>query len=168
MGDAPEQLFAAPAIETTRRPDGAVLLRSRHALKAYGRCVGEQLERWAREAPERRFLVERGPAGAWRGITYRDALAQVLGIGAWLLERDLSAERPVLVLSENSVEHGALMLACLHVGVPIASISPAYSLLSSDFVKLSRVVETVRPGLIYVADQARFGPALAGCRSCCS
>jgi len=158
------RLFATPAVETIRRPDGAVLLRSRHALKAYGRCVGEHLERWAREAPDRRFLMERGPSGAWRGVTYREALEQVLGIAAWLLEQDLSTERPVMVLSENSVEHGLLMLACLHVGIPIASISPAYSLLSSDFIKLSRVVETVRPGLIYVGDPVRFGPALTAVR----
>ncbi len=162
--DEPAPLFAAPAVETMRRPDGAVLFRSRHVLNEYGRSVGEHLERWAREAPARRFLMERGPSGAWRGVTYREALEQVHGIGAWLLEQDLSAERPVMVLSENSVEHGALMLACLHVGIPVASISPAYSLLSADFAKLLQVVETLRPGVIYVADPARFGPALAAVR----
>jgi len=157
-------MFATPAVETIPRPGGALLFRSREPLKGYGRCVGEQLVRWAREAPDRRFLVERDPSGAWAGVTYGEALERVLGIGAWLLERDLSPERPVMVLSENSVEHGLLMLACLHVGIPIGSISPAYSLLSSDFLKLSRVAETLRPGLVYVADERRFGPALAAVR----
>jgi feruloyl-CoA synthase len=69
-----------------------------------------------------------------------------------------------MVLSENSVQHGILMLACLYVGIPMASISPAYSLLSSDFRKLSEVVETLRPGLVFVADQARFRAALAAVR----
>jgi len=157
-------LFAAPAVELTERQDATLLLRSRHALKPYGRCVGERLERWAERAPERPFLMERAASGGWRGVTYREALERVRGIGAWLLEQGLSSERPVMVLSENSVEHGVLMLACLHVGIPIASISPAYSLLSTDFVKLSQVVETVRPGLIYVANQARFGSALGAIR----
>jgi feruloyl-CoA synthase len=162
--DEPADLFATPAVEAIQRPDGAILFRSRFALAEYGRCVGEHLERWARQAPDRRFLVERDRSGVWRGVTYREALDQVVAIGAWLLEQDLSTERPVMVLSENSVEHGLLMLACLHVGIPIASISPAYSLVSSDFVKLAQVVDTVRPGLIYVADQARFARALSAVR----
>jgi feruloyl-CoA synthase len=162
--DASTTLFATPAVETIERPDGSVLFRSRHPLKSHASSVGEQLERWAREAPDRPFLMERGPSGAWRGVTYREAREQVLSIGAWLLEQNLSAERPVVVLSENSVEHGTLMLACLYVGIPIASVSPAYALLSSDFVKLARVVETLRPGLIYVADQARFDVALSAVR----
>lgn len=163
--DQPDPLFATPEVETIQRPDGTVLFRSCHRLGDYGSSVGERLERWAVDAPERPFLMERGPTGAWRGLTYGRALEQARGIAAWLLEHELSPERPVMVLSENSVEHGALMLACLHVGIPIASISPSYSLLSSDFVKLSRVVETVRPGLIFSADQARFGPALAAVRA---
>jgi feruloyl-CoA synthase len=157
-------LFAAPAVEMIHRPDGTVLLRTRHALGDYGRSVGERLERWARDAPDRRFLVERGPSGDWRGVTYHEALHRVHRVGTWLLGQNLSAERPVMVLSENSVQHGILMLACLYVGIPIASISPAYSLLSSDFRKLSEVVETLRPGLVFVADQARFRAALAAVR----
>jgi feruloyl-CoA synthase len=153
-------MFASPSVETIRRPDGTILFRSRLALKEYGRCLGERLEHWARHAPARRFLAERDHSGAWRAVTYREALDQVYGIGAWLLEHDPAKQRPVMVLSENSVEHGLLLLACLYVGIPIASISPAYSLLSSDFVKLAQVVKTVKPGLIYVADQHRFGRAL--------
>jgi feruloyl-CoA synthase len=164
MTSSMNDLFALPAVETIRRTDGTTLYRSRIALKEYGRCVGERLEHWAREAADRRFLAERDPSGAWRGVTYREALDSVYRIGTWLLEHDVTKQRPVMVLSENSVEHGLLELACLHVGIPIAPISPAYSLLSSDFVKLAQVVETVQPGVIYVADQVRFGRALAAVR----
>jgi feruloyl-CoA synthase len=153
-------LFATPAVEVTRRPDGAMLLRSPYALEPHALSVGEQLERWAHEAPERPFLMERGPSRAWRGVTYGQARERVLSIGAWLLERGLSPERPVMVLSENSVEHGLLMLSCLYVGIPVASISPSYSLVSRDFARLKQVVEILRPGLVYVADQARFEGAL--------
>jgi len=157
-------MFAPPAVDVLQHPDGTLLLRSRQSLKLYERCIGEYLQHWARSAPARPFLMERGPAGTWRGVTYREALEQVRRIGTWLLARNLSAERPVVVLSENSVEHGLLLLACLYVGVPIAPISPAYALLSQDFGKLTRIVETLRPGVIYVSDQARFGPALAAVR----
>lgn len=157
-------MFASPAVETIRRPDGTVLFRSRLALKEYGRCLGERLEHWARHAPARHFLAERDPSGAWRAVTYREAREQVCGIGAWLLEHDPTKQRPVMVLSENSVEHGLLLLACLYVGIPIAPISPAYSLLSTDFVKLAQVVRAVQPGIIYVADQLRFARALGAVR----
>jgi feruloyl-CoA synthase len=156
-------MFAAPGVERLDRPDGAVLLRPREPLQAYARCTGEYLEHWAREAPERDFLMQRS-SGGWKGVTYGQAREQVYRVAGWLLEQDLSVERPVAILSENSVEHGILTLACLHIGVPVAPISPAYSLLSSDFTKLKAIFAVLRPGLVYVADAARFGAALAAVR----
>jgi feruloyl-CoA synthase len=66
-----------------------------------------------------------------------------------------------MVLSENSVNVGVLLLACLYVGVPVSPISPAYSLVSQDHAKLRNVFETVRPGLVYAASGKRFAKALA-------
>ncbi|HET7539168.1 MAG TPA: AMP-binding protein, partial [Polyangiaceae bacterium] len=154
--------FAAPAVELVRR-EHDLLVNSRHALGAYARCTGEFLERWARDAPERPFLLERTGA-EWRGLDYGEALRRVRRVGAWLLGRELSLERPVAILSENSVEHALLSLACLHVGVPVAPISPAYSLVSRDFGKLKSILRTLRPGLVYVSDLMRFAPALAAVR----
>jgi feruloyl-CoA synthase len=157
-------MFAAPVVERSERPDGSLLLRARQPLEPYARCTGEYLERWAREAPERAFLMQRSAGGTWQGLTYESALEQMQRVAAWLLQQRLSAERPVAILSENSVEHGLLTLACLHIGVPVAPISPAYSLSSKDFSKLKATFEVVRPGLIYAADAARFGAALAAVR----
>jgi feruloyl-CoA synthase len=148
----------ARAFQSKRALQG---LRSRHQLGHYARCVGEYLEYWAREAPNRAFLLERSADGAWQGPSYGQALEQVYRVGSALLARKLSAERPVAVLSENSVEHALLMLACLHVGIPIAPISPAYSLVSRDFVKLKAIIQALQPGLLYVSDAARFAPALS-------
>jgi len=157
-------MFAPAALEIDRRAGGTLVMRSRHPLGAYERCLGEYLLHWAKQAPLRPFLMERGPDGSWRGVTYAEALTEVRRLGASLVKAGLSAERPAMVLSGNSVEHGLLMLACLHVGVPIAPISPAYSLLSKDFTKVTTIVEALRPGLIYVADSRRFAPALAAIR----
>jgi feruloyl-CoA synthase len=159
------RMFAPPAIDVIDCPDGAKLVRSRQPLKLYERCLGEYFQRWARKVPDRPFLLERAAEGGWAGVTYGEALERVRRIGTWLLARNLSAERPVMVLSENSVEHGLLMLACLHVGVPVAPISPAYSLLSRDFGKLKKIVEQLTPGVIYVSEQQRFAPALAAVRA---
>ena len=157
-------MFAAPIVERRELPDGALLLRTRQPLEPYARCTGEYLERWARESPERPFLMQRSARGTWQGLTYGEALDRVQRVASWLLAQSLSAERPVAILSENSVEHGLLTLACLHIGVPVAPISPAYSLASKDFSKLKSTFEVVRPGLIYAADAARFGAALAAVR----
>jgi feruloyl-CoA synthase len=156
-------LFAAPGVDKLERADGAVLLRSRAPLEAYARCTGEYLEHWARTAPERAFLLQRQASG-WKGVTYGQAREQVYRVAAWLLEQDVSAERPVAILSENSIEHALLTLACLHIGVPVAPISPAYSLVSRDFGKLRAIFEMLRPGLVYAPDAAAFGAALAAVR----
>lgn len=143
------------------RPDGACIVRCAEALQPSARCTGEYLEHWAKFAPDRPFLLERSEHGRWQGVTYAEALNCVYTLAAWLLEQGLSAERPVVILSENSVEHALLTLACLHVGIPVAPISPAYSLMSKDFGKLKACIGLLRPGLIYAADEARFGDALS-------
>ena len=161
-GASPNDSFAPPAVELLCRKHDR-LLRSRYTLRPYARCSGEFLEDWARRAPERPFLLERA-GDRWKGVSYGEALEQVRRVGAWLLNQGFSSERPVAILSENSVEHGVLTLACLHVGVPVAPISPAYSLVSKDYGKLRRILQTLRPGLVYASDLDRFAGALGALR----
>ena len=112
-------------------------------------------------APKRTFLAKRAADGAWRRLTYAETLRQVRGLGQALLERGLSVERPLAILSGNDLEHALLALAALHVGVAYAPISPAYSLVSRDFGKL--------PGNPRAADAGagvrRFGQRLRERRS---
>ena len=152
--------FAPAAVNVERRADGSLILRSPQRLLPYARCVGEWLEKWALAAPERVFLAERS-AGGWRCVTYAEAQRHARSIGAALLKRGLSAERPVAILSDNSVNHALLALGAMHVGVPVAPISPAYSLMSKDHAKLKAIFELLSPGLVYAADAAKFAPALA-------
>ncbi len=100
-----------------RRADGAILLRSPHRLDAYPARLTERLVHWAREAPDRAFLAHREPGGAWRALSYVETHARVCAIGQALLDRGLSAERPVAILSDNDIEHALLALACMHVGI---------------------------------------------------
>jgi len=118
------------------------------------------LEQWARDTPDRSFLCERAPDGSWRRTTYGDAWSSALEIGQGLLDRGLGPDRPMAVLSGNSIEHGLLMLACYVAGVPIVPVSVAYSLQSTDFVKLRQIVNTAAPGLAYVATRQPFEAAL--------
>ena len=128
--DQSETLFATPAIVADRRADGSIWLKSTTPLQPAERCVGDWLEHWARQTPERVFLGERlGFDAAWTTITYRDALRQVRSAGAWILSQGMRAERPLVILSDNSIHHALLALGAMHVGVPVAAISPAYSLM---------------------------------------
>ncbi len=160
--DRPETLFATPEIIADRRADGSIILKSTTPLRESARCIGDWLEHWARQAPERIFLADRASGDApWSTITYRDALKQVRSAAAWILAQGLSAERPLVILSDNSVEHALFALAAQHVGVPSAAISPAYSLMSKDFDKLRSMVELLEPGAIYVSAMKPFAAALA-------
>lgn len=151
--------FASAAVLSEARADGSVVLRCPRALGGYARCLGEYLEHWAQAAPTRLFLAERQGDG-WRKVSYAQALLAARAIGAALLQRQLSAERPLVILSDNSINHALLTLGAMHVGVPVAPVSPAYSLMSKDHVKLRSILDLLNPGLIYACDGAKFATAL--------
>ena len=162
MPPAPTKPLALAAVDVVSRPlpGGGLLLRARRDLDPYPRSLGELLRHWASEAPERTFLAERS-GDSWRRVSYAAALAAVEGIASALLERGLGPERPVLLLSDNGVDHALLQLAALHVGVPAVPISPAYSLLAEDHGQLRYILELVRPGLVFTSDGERYARALA-------
>ena len=135
-------------------------MRSRAEAPPYARCLGDVLAHWAQHAPERTLYAERD-GDAWRHVTYREAFAAARALGAALLGLGLSAERPLMILSGNSIDHALLALAAMHVGVPVAPISPAYSLMSHDHAKLRVLAGIVQPGAVYVANRIQFERALA-------
>ena len=144
-----------------RRGDGSILMRSPHALPSYPRMLTERLVHWSQIAPDRLFLAQRGATGAWRSMSYAQTLAAVRALAAALLDRGLSAERPVAILSGNDIEHALLALAAMHVGIPYAPISVPYSLLSQDFGKLKTIVALLAPGLVFANNGAAFARAIA-------
>jgi feruloyl-CoA synthase len=148
-------------VDVTRGSGGVFYMRSRLPLGPYPVRITDDLDRWAVEVPDRTFLAERDAAGEWRRVTFREALAQVRSLAQALIDRGLSPERPILILSGNSVDHGLLALAAMYAGVPYAPIAPAYSLQATDYASLRLVFERMQPGLVFAADGARFERALA-------
>src|SRR3954471_24583611 len=146
-------------LDVERRPGGVVHVRAKEPLAEYPRCMTERLEYWAERAPQRILFAQRDGKD-WRSVTYGQALDSARRIGAALLERGLSAERPLAVLSGNDIEHGLLHLGAMLAGIPYAPISPAYSLLSHDFGKLRAVFAGLTPGLVYASDRKAFGKAI--------
>jgi feruloyl-CoA synthase len=153
--------FWQPEIETERRADGTTLVRQAGTLGAYPEKLTLRLLHHAATAPDRVFLAEPDGAGGWRRLTYAEALDLVRRLGEALLGFGLSPERPLAILSGNDIEHALLGLAAQYVGVPYAPISPAYSLVSTDFAKLRGIVDALTPGLVFVADGRRFASAIA-------
>src|SRR5580692_12521391 len=125
-------LLGPPDVVVERRSDGAIVLRSPHPLPSYPQKLTERLTHWAKAAPQRAFLAQRDATGGWRTMTYADTLTAVHGIATALLQRNLSSDRPLAILSGNDIEHALLALAAMHVGIPYAPISVPYSLLSQD------------------------------------
>jgi feruloyl-CoA synthase len=148
-------------VQVQQRPDGSLLLRSPHALGPYPDRLTERLTHWAQATPQTVFLAKRDAGGGWRTLTYCQAFEQVRRLAQALLDRGLGPERPLAILSGNDLEHALLALAALHVGVPYAPVSPAYSLVSADFARLRYVLGLLRPGLVFAANGQRFRHALA-------
>jgi feruloyl-CoA synthase len=151
--------FAPAEVRMEKRRE-AVYLRSPQKLGPYPRCVTEWLVQWSDREPTRVFLAERKGDG-WRSLTYRETYGAARRIGQALLERGLGPERPVAILSDNGIDHALLTLGAMHVGIPAAPVSPAYSLMSKDFGKLKYIFELLQPGLVYAAEPKKFEPALA-------
>jgi feruloyl-CoA synthase len=145
--------FAPAAVIQTPRPGGGFVLRSPAPAPEPVRCIGDWLVRWADEAGDRAFLAERVD-GRWRRVTYREALAEVRARGQALLDAGLSATRPLAILSGNSIEHALLALGAMHVGVPVAPVSPAYSLASQDLAKLRMLIAALAPGAVWAEGPA--------------
>ena len=146
------------AVKTER--DGAIYLRSENGLEDYPERMTDRLVHWAQERPQQTWMARRGPDGQWIHITYAQAWTQAQSIGQALLDFGLTVDRPLAILSENSLEHALLALGAMTVGIPFCSVSAAYSLMSQDFGKLRHVLDTITPGLVYASDWSRFGKAI--------
>ncbi len=157
----------APATVTVEPlPNGGMILRNPVPLAEYPPHLGHWLRRWANEVPERTLLAERGPGGqGWRRVGYGEAASAANAIAAALLARGLGPRRPVAILSGNSVDQGLLTLGAMQANVPVAPVSPAYSLVSKDFASLRHVLQQLQPGLIYVASAGQFARALDSIRA---
>ncbi|MBI4969988.1 MAG: feruloyl-CoA synthase [Rhodospirillales bacterium] len=152
--------FAPAAVDVRQLPGGGMILSSPQLLGPYPLSLGAMLVHWAATQPERVFLAERKPDGVWRKVTFAQTLDAARRLGQALLDRGLGPDRPLAILSENAIDHGLISLGAMHVGIPVAPISVAYSLMSKDYAKLRSVLAQVKPGVIYASNGQRYAPAL--------
>jgi feruloyl-CoA synthase len=150
----------APDVSIEKTADGTYYVRSNHPPAEGPRSIAHLLAERAAAHPDRPYILQRAPGhGPWRGVTYGEAKRAADGIAQWLLDRGLTGADSVMVLSANSVEHALVMLGCYTAGVPIAPISPAYSLISSDQAKLKHCFATVKPRVVFAQSSVMFARA---------
>ncbi|HLH43702.1 MAG TPA: feruloyl-CoA synthase [Bryobacteraceae bacterium] len=152
--------FGPMEVSLDRGPGGVLYVRPKHALGAYPARLTDRLDLWAERAPDRIFLGQRAPDGSWRTLGYAEARVKARNIAQALLARNLSSERPIAILSGNDIEQALLGLGAMYAGIPFAPISPAYSLISSDFGKLRHIIGLLTPGLVYVTNPEPFRRAI--------
>jgi feruloyl-CoA synthase len=153
--------FGDPAVSIERKSDGTIYLRPKTLLGDYPLRLTDRLHHWAAATPDNVFMAEREAGGAWRKLTYAQLLDASRHIASALLHRGLSAEKPVVILSGNAIDHALIAFGALYAGIPFCPVSPAYSLISRDFGKLSYVMKLLTPGLVFADDAARFAEALS-------
>src|ERR1019366_1888805 len=155
------QVHLGPSgVRVTKTSDGVRYVQATQPLGDYPVKLTDRLEYWAVHAPDRTLYAKRTSSGEWRRITYSEAHSLARSIGQALINRGLSPERPIAILSGNDLEHALLSLGAMYAGVPFAPISTGYSLVSSDFAKLRYILDLVKPGLVFAASGAKFQRAL--------
>ena len=157
--------FGVTRVNMREGADGVRYMSADQKLEDYATRMTDRLVHWAKTKPEATMLAKRvknadGTLGDWRHISYAQAWQSARSIAQALIDRGLSAERPVVIMSENDLEHALLSLGCLVAGVPFCPASPAYSTVSQDFEKLRHILTTLTPGLVFAADAKRYGKAI--------
>ena len=153
--------FLSRDVAVERRADGTVVLQSNHKLKPYEKHVPAFLAKWAAEAPDRLWLAQRrGPDREWLKVTYAAAKKHVDAVTQALLDRGFGPDKPVMILSSNSIEFALLSMAAMQARAPLAPVSPAYSVMSQDHAKLKYVFDLIKPGLVFVQNGEIYGRAL--------
>src|SRR5215472_3000167 len=109
--------LAPTDIHIDHRPDGTIYVRSQQLLADYPARMTDRLDHWARQIPDRTFIAQRTKEGPWRRLTYAEGAERGRRIGQALIERRLSANRPIAILSGNDLEHALLGFGAMYAGI---------------------------------------------------
>ena len=160
--------YGITSVQVETQDNGVQYVLADVPLEPYPQRMTDKLLHWANETPDRTYVARRqrlsdGRTGDWQHLSYVQALTYARRIGQALINRGLSADKPVLILSQNSLEHAMMALGCMMVGVAYCPVSPAYSTVSKDFEKLKHIMRTLTPGMVMAVDADRYGAAIAAC-----
>ena len=156
----PENLMRQ-AVDKIDLAGGGFLLRSPVALQPHARCIGEWLEHWAKETPDAAAFAEPSAQGGWHVLSWLALRRRVGSVAQALLDLQLPKDQPLVVLSDNSLDHLVLMLAGMHIGRPVCTVSSGYCRLAgTDFSRIHGILQALQPSLVYASDARTYAAAL--------
>jgi feruloyl-CoA synthase len=161
---AENPLFTPPSTLLEECPDGSLLLSSAQPPGDWPDTVVHSLRIWAMRQPYRPLVAERNAIGEWRISSYGEAASAADAIGEALLRSGLGPDRPLLILSGNSINHLLMTLGAMTAGIPVAPVSVAHSLRSNDHAQLRAIAELIGPGAVFAEEAGCFGQALDALR----
>jgi feruloyl-CoA synthase len=148
-------------LDVERRSDGTIVLQSRIPLQSFEPCLPRVLARQAEVLGDRPYLVQRrGADRAWAPHSYSQTKRDTDAIAQWLLNRGIPSDRPILLLSGNSIAHALVKFGGMAAGVPACPVSSNYGLMDTHFARLRHVVALVKPGVVFVENAKPFARAL--------
>jgi feruloyl-CoA synthase len=154
------ETFAPPDTVIERRADGTIVLSSRQKLEAWAESIPAELETRAAAHPDRPLAAQRDATDEWVTLSYGEARRRANSLARAFSDLGLGPDRPLMILSGNSVEHLLVSLGAYAAGVPVMPISVAYSLMSADHARIKSIAELTQPGLVFADDAGPFQPAL--------
>ncbi|HEV2236428.1 MAG TPA: AMP-binding protein, partial [Ktedonobacterales bacterium] len=143
--------YAPPQVAVTARA-ADLLLEHPAPLAPAPHNIGTWLRENAARYPHKPFVLQRDAGGTWSGPTHAEALARVNRLSRGLIAAGLDADRPLAILSENSVEMALAQLAAMQVGVPVAPISNAYSTLSQTGGHIRHILDVTAAPVLLMSD----------------
>jgi feruloyl-CoA synthase len=150
----------APQIEVRRAADGVVYVRCGLKFEPGLPSLIDYLARAAELRAETTFLAERDASKQWRRLTYAAAARDTAAVATWLIRQGFGPDSaPVMILSENSIQHAVLTLGAMRAGMAVIPVSPTYSF-GSDLSRLGYALDLAEPALVYAEDGARYSAAL--------
>lgn len=162
MGTTVYAQMPTPSAIKRELGDGSFVVESANPLQSFDRCVGDWLEKWAKKRPEQLYIAERA-GDDWRSLSYKEFRNTVRSIAQGLIDLNLPAGRPLMIISGNSVDHALMKMAAMYIGIPVTSVSVAYSLMSKSHERLLGIVERLKPAAVFAEDGALFQAALNAC-----
>jgi feruloyl-CoA synthase len=155
------RMLAPRRVVKTDLGGGAFELHSPEALAPYARCVGEWLEQWSAKTPDALAFAEQSATGGWRRLSWGELRKKVGAVAQGLLNLDAPDDKPVVVLSDNALDHLVMLLAGMHIGRAVCTVSSGYCRLAAgDFSRIHNILQVLDPGVVYASDAAVYGPAL--------
>lgn len=134
---------------------GEVIFRNKESLNLDNYTMLDCVDYWAKRSPNTVCMRERAADG-WSEISYKEFASRVKSIATHLGTLDISAEKPLMIIAPNSINHALVAFAAMTLGVPVTPVSIAYAVYGETFGRLHNVIDIVKPGAIHFSNTNIF------------